>query len=65
MTVSCIRESQVSASSVGPHASSWRGVTDSSETVQDHTGEPASRWHVASPSDRTGSPKPLVGVWPL
>jgi len=55
-TVSCIRESQPSASNVGPHASSWRGVTDSSETVLDHIGEPASSWHVASPSpDRTRS----------
>jgi len=54
--VSCIRESQPSASSVGPHASSLRGVTDSSETVLDHIGEPASSWRVASPSsDCTGS----------
>jgi len=55
-TVFCKRESQPSALSVGPHASCWRGVTDSSETVQDHIGEPASSWRVASPSpDLTGS----------
>jgi len=55
-TASCIRESQASASSDDPHASSWRGVTDTSDTVLDHIGKPTSSWRVASPSpDHTGS----------
>jgi len=41
-------------------------VVDSSETVQDHIGEPASSWRVASPSpDRAGSlHASIVGVGP-
>ena len=41
-TASRGRESRPTATSVGPHASSWRGATDSYGIGPDHIGKPAS-----------------------
>ena len=46
-TASRGRESRPSASTMGPHASRWRGATESSGTNLDCIGEPATSWREA------------------